>query len=162
MIIQNHAHLSSICFDTLLLVFFNFETAICHIYYIAISHTWILSSFILVGLRSHKLERWNLFPSFILFWKLRQSVFKTELLSRQFPFPLVQPPISHACSGSGFKPSQWAEGTLVLTRANWKGQQKLQNGRYVWVEFFIAMAHCLLRAFDLLSIRVVVLHLPTQ
>ena len=42
---QNHAHLSSICFDTLLLVFFNFETAMCHIYYIAISHSWILSSF---------------------------------------------------------------------------------------------------------------------
>ena len=45
MIIQNHAHLSSICFDTLLLVFFNFETAMCHIYYIAISHSWISSPF---------------------------------------------------------------------------------------------------------------------
>ena len=34
-----------------------------------------------------------------------------------------------------------------------------QNGRYVWIEFFIAMAHCLLRTLDLLSIGVVVLHL---
>ena len=34
-----------------------------------------------------------------------------------------------------------------------------QNGRYVWIEFFIVMAHCLLRTLDLLSIGVVVLHL---
>ena len=35
--------------------------------------------------------------------------------------------------------------------------RNLQNGRYVWIKFFIAMAHCLLRALDLLSIGVVVL-----
>ena len=34
-----------------------------------------------------------------------------------------------------------------------------QNGRYVWIEFFIAVAHYLLWALDLLSIGVVVLHL---
>ena len=34
-----------------------------------------------------------------------------------------------------------------------------QNGRYVWTEFFISMAHCLLRALDLFSIGADVLHL---
>ena len=74
----------------------------------------------------------------------------------QFSLPLAMLARDHGLSLLSELKEHWHEEEL------WNGQQKLQNGRCVWIEFFIAMAHCSLRALDLHGIRVAVLLLPTQ